>query len=187
MTGLTNFGGEANVRERVLWLRLFSLQSCRTARGRPPGGVLVVAYREKVVRSLFCVGLQGQRSLSRLFCVGLQGQRSLGRLFCVGLQGQRSLGRLFCVGLQGKRSLSSLFCVGLQGHMLAALRIARGVSQRDLAGRLGVHESQVSRDKRNEYQVSSSSAPAVCSTRSAYSSRAFSRGWSSPPVTRLGL
>ena len=159
MTGLTNFGGEANVRERVLWLRLFSLQSCRTARGRPPGGVLVVAYREKVVRSLFCVGLQGQRSL----------------------------GRLFCVGLQGKRSLSSLFCVGLQGHMLAALRIARGVSQRDLAGRLGVHESQVSRDKRNEYQVSSSSAPAVCSTRSAYSSRAFSRGWSSPPVTRLGL
>jgi len=71
--------------------------------------------------------------------------------------------------------------------MLAALRIARGVSQRDLAGRLGVHESQVSRDKRNEYQVSSSSAPAVCSTRSAYSSRAFSRGWSSPPVTRLGL
>ena len=37
------------------------------------------------------------------------------------------------------------------GHLLIALRIARGISQRDLAKRLGVHESQVSRDERNEY------------------------------------
>lgn len=37
------------------------------------------------------------------------------------------------------------------GHLLIALRIAQGVSQRDLANRLGVHESQVSRDERNEY------------------------------------
>lgn len=37
------------------------------------------------------------------------------------------------------------------GHMLIALRIARGISQRQLAERLGVHESQVSRDERNEY------------------------------------
>jgi DNA-binding Xre family transcriptional regulator len=37
------------------------------------------------------------------------------------------------------------------GHLLIALRIARGVSQRELAERLGVHESQVSRDERNEY------------------------------------
>ena len=35
--------------------------------------------------------------------------------------------------------------------MLIALRIAKGVSQRDLAERLGTHESQVSRDERNEY------------------------------------
>ena len=32
-----------------------------------------------------------------------------------------------------------------------ALRIAQGLSQRELAERLAVHESQVSRDERNEY------------------------------------
>jgi transcriptional regulator with XRE-family HTH domain len=37
------------------------------------------------------------------------------------------------------------------GHMLVALRIARGLTQRELAARLDVHESQVSRDERNEY------------------------------------
>jgi transcriptional regulator with XRE-family HTH domain len=35
--------------------------------------------------------------------------------------------------------------------MLIAVRIAQGVSQRELATRLDVHESQVSRDERNEY------------------------------------
>jgi predicted XRE-type DNA-binding protein len=37
------------------------------------------------------------------------------------------------------------------GNLLVGLRIARGVSQRELANRLGIHESQVSRDERNEY------------------------------------
>ena len=37
------------------------------------------------------------------------------------------------------------------GHLLIAVRIARGISQRQLAERLDVHESQVSRDERNEY------------------------------------
>lgn len=37
------------------------------------------------------------------------------------------------------------------GRTLVALRIHLGVSQRELATRLGVHESQVSRDERNEY------------------------------------
>jgi ribosome-binding protein aMBF1 (putative translation factor) len=37
------------------------------------------------------------------------------------------------------------------GRLLIAVRIAQGLSQRDLAERLGVHESQVSRDERNEY------------------------------------
>jgi len=37
------------------------------------------------------------------------------------------------------------------GHLLISLRISQGVSQRELAKRLGVHESQVSRDERNEY------------------------------------
>jgi DNA-directed RNA polymerase specialized sigma subunit len=37
------------------------------------------------------------------------------------------------------------------GHLLIALRITQGVSQRELARRLEVHESQVSRDERNEY------------------------------------
>jgi transcriptional regulator with XRE-family HTH domain len=36
-------------------------------------------------------------------------------------------------------------------NLLISLRIAQGVSQRELAKRLGVHESQVSRDERNEY------------------------------------
>jgi len=37
------------------------------------------------------------------------------------------------------------------GELLVVLRIAQGISQRELAERLGVHESQVSRDERNEY------------------------------------
>src|SRR5487761_2448743 len=37
------------------------------------------------------------------------------------------------------------------GPLLISLRIAQGVSQRELAKRLEVHESQVSRDERNEY------------------------------------
>lgn len=37
------------------------------------------------------------------------------------------------------------------GRVLVAARIARGLGQRELAERLGVHESQVSRDERNEY------------------------------------
>jgi ribosome-binding protein aMBF1 (putative translation factor) len=37
------------------------------------------------------------------------------------------------------------------GHLLITSRIAQGISQRDLARRLDVHETQVSRDERNEY------------------------------------
>lgn len=37
------------------------------------------------------------------------------------------------------------------GHLLISLRIAKGITQRELATRLGVNESQVSRDERNEY------------------------------------
>jgi ribosome-binding protein aMBF1 (putative translation factor) len=37
------------------------------------------------------------------------------------------------------------------GHLLISVRIAQGISQRELAKRLKVHESQVSRDERNEY------------------------------------
>src|SRR5260370_11892886 len=37
------------------------------------------------------------------------------------------------------------------GHLLISVRIAQGISQRELARRLSVHESQVSRDERNEY------------------------------------
>src|SRR5262245_3159852 len=38
------------------------------------------------------------------------------------------------------------------GLLLIAARLARGLSQRELAERLDVHESQVSRDEKNEYQ-----------------------------------
>lgn len=37
------------------------------------------------------------------------------------------------------------------GHLLVCLRIARGITQRELAEKLDVSESQVSRDERNEY------------------------------------
>jgi DNA-binding XRE family transcriptional regulator len=37
------------------------------------------------------------------------------------------------------------------GPLLISLRIARGMTQRELAEALGVNESQVSRDERNEY------------------------------------
>jgi len=37
------------------------------------------------------------------------------------------------------------------GRLLIALRISQGLSQRELAERLAVHESTVSRDERNEY------------------------------------
>ncbi|MFN0053927.1 MAG: helix-turn-helix domain-containing protein [Planctomycetales bacterium] len=37
------------------------------------------------------------------------------------------------------------------GQILIALRIVSGLTQRQLAERLGVHESQISRDERNEY------------------------------------
>jgi len=37
------------------------------------------------------------------------------------------------------------------GHLLISARIAQGISQRELAKRLGIHESQISRDERNEY------------------------------------
>lgn len=37
------------------------------------------------------------------------------------------------------------------GQVLIGLRIARGMSQRDLAKKLDVSETQVSRDERNEY------------------------------------
>ncbi len=37
------------------------------------------------------------------------------------------------------------------GHQLIALRLACGLSQKELAARLGVSEAQVSRDENNEY------------------------------------
>ena len=37
------------------------------------------------------------------------------------------------------------------GRILIALRIVNGISQRELAEKMGVDESQVSRDERNEY------------------------------------
>ena len=38
------------------------------------------------------------------------------------------------------------------GELLIAARLACGLGQRELAVRLGIHESQVSRDEKNEYQ-----------------------------------
>lgn len=41
------------------------------------------------------------------------------------------------------------------GYMLVAIRISKGIKQKELADRLGVKESQVSRDERNEYHGAS--------------------------------
>lgn len=41
------------------------------------------------------------------------------------------------------------------GHMLVALRIFKGMKQKELAEKIGVKESQVSRDERNEYHGAS--------------------------------
>ncbi len=37
------------------------------------------------------------------------------------------------------------------GHLLIALRIYKGITQTELADKLGISESQISRDERNEY------------------------------------
>lgn len=47
--------------------------------------------------------------------------------------------------------LNELYNVRSIGHLLISARIARGLSQRQLAERLGVNESSISRDERNEY------------------------------------
>lgn len=49
-------------------------------------------------------------------------------------------------------NLQEVILLGDLGRTLIALRIARHLSQRELAERLGVHESQVSRDERHEYE-----------------------------------
>lgn len=41
------------------------------------------------------------------------------------------------------------------GHMLVALRIYKGIKQKELAEKLDIKESQVSRDERNEYHGAS--------------------------------
>lgn len=41
------------------------------------------------------------------------------------------------------------------GYMLVAIRISKGIKQKELADKLGVKESQVSRDERNEYHGAS--------------------------------
>ncbi len=41
------------------------------------------------------------------------------------------------------------------GHMLVALRIYKGMKQKELAEKLGIKEAQVSRDERNEYHGAS--------------------------------
>ena len=41
------------------------------------------------------------------------------------------------------------------GHQLVAMRIFRGMKQKELAEKIGIKESQVSRDERNEYHGAS--------------------------------
>jgi DNA-binding Xre family transcriptional regulator len=50
-----------------------------------------------------------------------------------------------------RRDFGIIRDLGAVGTLLIALRIANGLSQRQLAEKLGVSEAQVSRDERNEY------------------------------------
>ena len=50
-----------------------------------------------------------------------------------------------------RRDFGIIRDLGAVGTLLIALRIANGLSQRELADKLGVSEAQVSRDERNEY------------------------------------
>ena len=50
-----------------------------------------------------------------------------------------------------RREIAPLANLTQIGRLLIALRIANGLSQRELAERLSVSEAQVSRDERNEY------------------------------------
>jgi DNA-directed RNA polymerase specialized sigma subunit len=50
-----------------------------------------------------------------------------------------------------RRDFSIIRDLSAVGTLLIALRIANGLSQRELAEKLGVSEAQVSRDERNEY------------------------------------
>jgi len=47
--------------------------------------------------------------------------------------------------------LNELYNVRSIGHLLISARVARGLSQRQLAEQLGVNESSISRDEHNEY------------------------------------
>jgi transcriptional regulator with XRE-family HTH domain len=61
-------------------------------------------------------------------------------------------GEVHAFALMKKGDLSAYTTVGSLGRLLTAARIASNISQRELAARLGCHESQVSRDERNEYR-----------------------------------
>ena len=47
--------------------------------------------------------------------------------------------------------INDIYNLGGIGQRLIGIRIYLGLSQRELAQKLGVHESQVSRDEKNEY------------------------------------
>ena len=51
-----------------------------------------------------------------------------------------------------RRDFETIDTLSTVGTLLIALRIANGLSQKDLAQKLDVSEAQVSRDERNEYQ-----------------------------------
>ncbi len=51
-----------------------------------------------------------------------------------------------------RRDFEAIYSLTAVGRLLIAARIANGLSQKDLAERLGVSEEQVSRDEYNEYR-----------------------------------
>lgn len=78
-----------------------------------------------------------------------QVEKSLSSSVTYGRQGQEEV-QLYETLKRGELPPRSAFAA--PGQYLVAARIARGVTQRELAERLGVKESIVSRDERNEYQ-----------------------------------
>ena len=70
------------------------------------------------------------------------------RSFCDSLQEEIEEYERLKRGEIGEYELQDFNCVG---KLLIRLRIASGLSQKEFADRLGVDQSQVSRDERNEY------------------------------------
>lgn len=92
-----------------------------------------------------------QRQREHLHSIGLKGDQ-LERAMQPALSFHAQLSEEVAIYEQMRRGeLGTLSDLTQIGRWLIGVRIAKGLTQRELAERLGVSEAQVSRDERNEY------------------------------------